>query len=73
MGCLNDSGHFFAKFQISNGRKTGDLFGGYTSFQWNGNNVVNCVLMTHALYNRVMYFKVWDYIPWLSNRHTIQI
>ena len=28
---------------IVNGRKTGDLFGGITSFQWNGNSVIDYV------------------------------
>ena len=38
VGCLNDSGYFFAKFQILNGRKTYSVdihhFSGYTSFRW---------------------------------------
>ena len=33
---------------ILNGRKVGDLFGKYTSFQWNGSSVVDYVLASNS-------------------------
>ena len=52
---------------ILNGRKTGDLFGAYTSFQWNGNSVVDYVMASQSLYSSISYFQVGKYIPWLSD------
>ena len=52
---------------ILNGRKIGDIFGAYTSFQWNGNSVVDYVLTSHSLYHSINYFKVGKFIPWLSD------
>ena len=52
---------------ILNGRKVGDLYGAYTSFQWNGSSVVDYVLASNSIYSSVSYFKVGNYIPWLSD------
>ena len=54
-------------FSILNGRKTGDLFGKITSFQWNGKGVVDYVISLHDLYPCVTYLKVGSYSPWLSD------
>ena len=50
-----------------NGRKVGDLFGKYTSFQWNGNSVVDYVLVSKSIFPSVSYFKIGNFIPWLSD------
>ena len=52
---------------ILNGRKTGDLFGRLTSFQWNGNGVVDYVISSHDLFPHIPYLKVGSYIPWVSD------
>ena len=55
------------KLAILNGRKNGDLFGKYTSFQWNGNSVVDYVLSTHNLFHKIESFTIGNYIPWISD------
>ena len=52
---------------ILNGRKVGDLFGGYTSFQWNGSSVVDYVLASHSIYSSISYFTIGKFVPWLSD------
>ena len=52
---------------ILNGRKTGDLFGKFTSFQWNGKGVVDYVIASHDLYSHLTYLNVGSYSPWLSD------
>ena len=52
---------------ILNGRKTGDVYGKCTSFQWNGNSVVDYVIASHSLYRDIKYFEVGNYLPWLSD------
>ena len=52
---------------ILNGRKVGDIFGAYTSFQWNGNSVVDYVLTSHSLYHSINYFRIGKFVPWLSD------
>ena len=50
-----------------NGRKIGDLFGNFTSFQWNGNSVVDYVLVDQSLLSSISFFKIGNFIPWLSD------
>ena len=52
---------------ILNGRKTGDLFGKITSFQSNGNSVVDYVLTEHELFEKIAWLKVGKYLPWISD------
>ena len=52
---------------ILNGRKTGDVFGKTTSFQRNGNGVVDYVISSHDLFPLIPYFKFGAYIPWVSD------
>ena len=52
---------------ILNGRKTGDLFGKITSFQWNGQGVVDYVISSRELYSHITYLKVGEYSPWVSD------
>ena len=52
---------------ILNGRKVGDLFGKYTSFQWNGCSVVDYVLASNSIYPSISYLKIGNFIPWLSD------
>ena len=52
---------------IINGRKTGDLFGNYTCFQWNGNSVVDYLLTSASLFHQISYLKIGEFLPWLSD------
>ena len=55
-----------------NGRKIGDLFGNFTSFQWNGNSVVDYVLVDQSIFSSISFFKVGNFIPWLSDHCPIR-
>ena len=52
---------------IVNGRKTGDPFGKITSFQWNGQGVVDYVISSHEIFSRIKYFNIGAYCPWVSD------
>ena len=55
-----------------NGRKVGDLFGKYTSLQWNGSSVVDYVIVDQSIFPSVSFFKVGDFIPWISDHCAIR-
>ena len=48
---------------IINGRRTGDLFGDFTCFKWNGNSVVDYLLTSSSILQNVPLFRVWDFFP----------
>ena len=52
---------------ITNGRKTGDLFGNFTSYNWNGKAVVDYVISSLELYHSITSFKVGKYSPFVSD------
>lgn len=52
---------------ILNGRKTGDIFGDFTSFQWKGNGLVDYVITSKTLFSSVLSLKVGHFMPWLSD------
>ena len=52
---------------IVNGRKTGDIFGDFTSFQWNGNGLVDYVITSKNLFSSVLSLKVGNFMPWISD------
>ena len=54
-------------FLIMNGRKIGDLFGKYTSHQWNGSSVVDYFLAPNAFSQKILNFSVGKFIPWISD------
>ena len=54
-------------FLIVNGRKTGDVFGKYTSFQWNRCRVVDYLLASSPYFDKITKFQVGDFYPWLSD------
>ena len=61
------------KLAIVNGRKNGDLFGKCTSFQWNGNSVVDYVLSSHNLFHNIETFTIGNYIPWISDHCALHL
>ena len=52
---------------IVNGRKTGDLFGKITSFQWNGNSAIDYVITEHEYFDKIAWLQVGNYLPWISD------
>ena len=54
-------------YVIANGRTLGDIYGSYTSHQWNGSSVVDYVLTPTIDYETVRNFSVGTFIPWLSD------
>ena len=62
---------------ILNGRKNGDLFGNFTSFQWNGNGLVDYAISSQSLFSRISTFSVGNYKPWISDHcaihHSLQV
>ena len=52
---------------IINGRKTGDVFGNFTCFQWNGNSVVDYLITSDRIAHKIPNFRVGEFIPWLSD------
>ena len=52
---------------ILNGRKTGDIFGAFTSHNWNGSSVVDYSIASNSLLETIGEFSVGNYIPWLSD------
>ena len=50
-----------------NGRKIVDLFGNFTSFQWNGNRVVDYVIADQSISPSISFFEIGDIVPWLSD------
>ena len=52
---------------IANGRKPGDIFGKYTSHQYNGSAVNDYMLMSNYFEHKIFKFTVGDYAPWLSD------
>ena len=52
---------------ILNGRKTGDIFGNITSFQWNGKAVVDYIIPSSELHPSFASMKVGNYNPFISD------
>ena len=52
---------------ILNGRKSGDLFGKYTSIHWNGKAVVDFGIVPVDSYEAVTSFSVRNYAPFVSD------
>ena len=55
------------ELSILNGRKNGDLVGHYTSFQWNGNSVVDYLITSEKIAQLIPLFNAGHFIPWLSD------
>ena len=55
--------------RVLNGRIIGDLFGKYTCFKPKGASVVDYVILSEGALDEVLYFKVNQFIPTLSDCH----
>ena len=49
----------------------GDLFGKCTSHQYNGSSAIDYLLAPVTSFEKISYFEVGDYIPWLSDHSPI--
>ncbi|CAG2192164.1 unnamed protein product [Mytilus edulis] len=58
------------QLRFLNGRIIGDLFGKYTCYKPVGASVVDYAIMSESALNQVLYFKVYDFIPTLSDCHS---
>ena len=55
--------------RILNGRTLGDLTGAYTCFTPNGCSTVDYAILSDNILDSVLYFKVKDFLPTLSDCH----
>ena len=77
------SGHFYGQsfiktvrgpLSVLNGKKTfGDRFGKYTSFQYNGNSVVDYCIASEGLNEYVLYFFVHYHIINMSDHAKLSV
>lgn len=54
-------------FLIMNGRTVGDIYGRFTSHQWNGSSVVDYFIAPNHFSKRIVEFSIGEYLPWLSD------
>ena len=59
-------------YRVANGRKPGDIFGKFTSMQWNGSSVVDYVITQSSNLKRVVEFKIGKFLPCLSDHCPLQ-
>ena len=52
---------------ILNGRLPGDIFGNFTSHNWNGSSVVDYCIAPNLMFDSISKFSVGKYVPWLSD------
>ena len=60
-------------YRICNGRKPGDLFGKFTSIQWNGSALVDYVITPSSNLSRVVELKSGKFCPCLSDHCPLEI
>ena len=57
------------QLRILNGRVFGDIFGSFTCFTPNGSSTVDYVIASEEILNDILYFRVSEFIPTLSDTH----
>lgn len=57
------------QFRVLNGRTLGDLQGNYTCYTPNGESVVDYAIVSEGTLDDILYFRVSDFIPTLSDCH----
>ena len=53
---------------LNNGRKPGDMYGKYTSIQWNRCSVVDYIISDYEIFQDISTPRVGPYNPWLSDQ-----
>ena len=59
--------------RICNGRKLGDTQGVFTCHKWNGQSVVDYCLSSPGIYNDILFLRVGNFLPTLSDHCSITI
>ena len=62
-----------SNLKILNGRCLGDITGKFTSFQYNGNSVVDYGIVSDSFLAKVLFFHVHDPLPYLSDHAKITV
>ena len=62
-----------SKLRILNGRTFGDYMGKFSSYQYNGNSVIDYCIMSEGQLSNVIYFHVDDPILRLSDHSKISV
>ena len=62
-----------APLRILNGRKLGDTQGSFTCHKWNGQSTVDYCLASPGVYGQILFFKVGNILPLLSDHCPISI
>ena len=44
-----------------------DQFGNFTTFQWNGNSLIDYVISSQSLFDKILTLRVEEYKPWISD------
>lgn len=55
--------------RVLNGIVLGDMFGRYTCHTQNGSSTVDYVLVSESIMDQILYFRVPNCIPTLSDTH----
>ena len=59
--------------RICNGRKLGDTQGNFTCHKWNGQSTVDYCLSSPGIYSQILFLKVSNFLPLLSDHCAITI
>ncbi|CAG2218274.1 unnamed protein product [Mytilus edulis] len=59
------------QIRILNGRVLGDTFGGLTCYTPNGASTVDYVLVSESILNQILYMRICNFIPTLSDCHCL--
>lgn len=57
------------QMRIANGRCFGDFFGRFTCYNPLGQSTVDYLMASESIYSQILYFRVSDFIPFLSDCH----
>ena len=57
------------QLRILNGRALGDMLGQYTCHTPNGSSTVDYVIVSEKFLDQVLFFRVTEFIPTLSDTH----
>jgi len=59
------------QLRVLNGRTLGDLSGNFTCFTPNGASAVDYAIVSESALNKILYFKISDFKPILSDCHCL--
>ena len=63
--------YYYVYYYYYVGRKTGDPFGNFTCFKWNGNSVLDYVISSDSIFDQISTLKIGDYTPLLSDHSSL--